>query len=264
MKSAIAILKAKKIILFVLSAALACTMVVLLSCDKEERLVKNEKKEFPFYLGKRIEPVHSKSYIDQPHSTYEFEPVLQGDILKHAFIIKNNTSDVLEIKKAEGCCGCIVESSSKKIQPGLSGRISTLILTESHGGETIEGTVRATTNDKNNPEITIDVKLPVRKFADIDPYRIWMKGSYKNNIVETSTVIPGKDYPFNITDIKVRKGIDISYSWKKIEKQGRKAYEITVKNLKKEPGTYRDVLFVQTDHSARPEFRIRIEGRITE
>ena len=33
-------------------------------------------------------------------------------------------------------------------------------------------------------------------------------------------------------------------------------------NTRTKPGPYQDVLFVQTDHPERPEFRIRVEGRL--
>jgi hypothetical protein len=146
----------------------------------------------------------------------------------------------------------------------MTGKLSVLMLTDSRGGTEINGTIRAQTNDKDRPEISIDVFLYVKEFAALHPYRIWLEGSFKDEISEKCIVIPNKDYPFNITGIKLRKGVWLDYSYREIEKDGRKAFEITVKNTRKKPGPYQEVLFVQTDNSARPEFKIRIEGRITE
>ncbi|HMA86544.1 MAG TPA: DUF1573 domain-containing protein [Desulfosalsimonadaceae bacterium] len=244
-----------------------CLMLSALSisCQKQENSGSEAKKPLNIYSGRDIKPVYSRSEVKNPHTSYEFEPALQGDIVKHDFIIKNDAMAPLELSDVEGCCGCFVESHTRKIPPGESGAISALLLTDSRGGEVIDGTIRAQTNDPNRPEITIDVLMEVKEFADLNPYRIWLKGSVDEEIVEKCIVIPNEDYPFNITDIKNRApGGWIDYSYKEIEKNGRKAYEITVKNTKETPGAYQDVLFVQTDHNARPEFKIRVEGRISE
>ena len=66
-----------------------------------------------------------------------------------------------------GLPGCIVESHSRRIPPGLTGSISTLILTDSRGGEEIAGTIRARTNREELPEIAIDASLLVKEFASL-------------------------------------------------------------------------------------------------
>ena len=252
---------------WLIGVACLCLMfsVAALSCQKQEKAKSKGKKELSLYTGRDVKPVYSRSVVKKPHTSYQFASVLQGDIVKHDFIIKNDTMAPLELSDVEGCCGCFVESYTQKIPPGESGAISALLLTDSRGGEMIDGTIRAQTNDPTRPEITIDVSMRVKAFADLNPYRVWLKGSVDEQIVEKCIVIPNENYPFNITDIKNRApGGWIDYSYKEIEKNGRKAYEITVKNTKETPGAYQDVLFVQTDHIARPEFKIRVEGRISE
>jgi hypothetical protein len=234
------------------------------ACKNKENPADISQNKIEFYKGLEVEPIFSHSYVQESHSKYVFDPVLQGDIVKHDFIIKNDSKNTLELMNAEGCCGFIVESYTSKIQPGMTGKLSVLMLTDSRGGTEINGTIRAQTNDKDRPEISIDVFLYVKEFAALHPYRIWLEGSFKDEISEKCIVIPNKDYPFNITGIKLRKGVWLDYSYREIEKYGRKAFEITVKNTRKKPGPYQEVLFVQTDNSARPEFKIRIEGRITE
>ncbi len=242
---------------------LLITVIAPLGCKNKDSSAEG-KPTLNFYTGREIEPIRSRSYIEKAHSKYVFEPVLQGDIVKHDFIIENVSKTALELKGAEGCCGAIVNSFTSVIPPGQSGKISVLLLTDSRGGQTIDGTIRAQTNDKNRPEIKIDISIYIKEFAALHPYRIWLEGSPEEDIAKTSIVVPNEAYPFNITGIKTRKGVWFEYSYRQIEKDGRKAYEITVTNTRKKPGTYQDVLFVQTDHSARPEFKIRVEGRISE
>jgi hypothetical protein len=222
-----------------------------------------EKRESRLYRGLDY-TVYSKSVVDEPHSSYEFEPALQFDYVEHDFIIENNSSEPLEIIKAEGCCGCNVKTYSRQIPPGLTGQITVLIITDTRGGTDVSGTIRAFTNDPSQPEITIDVFCPIKQIALIDPFKIMLNGSYNNELKGTAIVVPEQDFPFSITGIKPKKGLDISHSFTEIRKDGRKAYEITVKNTRKENGIYRDTLFIQTDHPRRPEFRIRVQGEVFE
>lgn len=254
--------------LFVIGLLCFCLLLSAapLSCQKQENAESKDREPLGIYSGMDTKPVYSRSEVKGGHSSYEFEPALQGDIVKHDFIVKNDSMAPLELSQVEGCCGGFVESYTQKIPPGESGAISAVLLTDSRGGEVIDGTIRAVTNDPDRPEITIDVKMEVKEFADLNPYRIWLKGSLEEEIAEKCIVIPNENYPFNITDIKNRaaKGGWIDYSCREIQKDGRKAYEITVRNTRETPGNYQEVLFVQTDHSERPEFKIRVEGRISE
>ena len=253
----------KKKIMIVFSCLMLVMLTAFPACTKEES-GKTKDRLPDFYRGLPVAPLYSKSYITQPKSRYAFEPVLQGDIVNHDFIIKNDSQKVLELSDVEGCCGCYVQSYSRSIQPGLTGKISVLILTDSRGGQEISGTVRAATNDENRPEIIMEISILVKEFASLSPYRIWLKGEPGQDIVEKCIVIPNEAYPFRITGIKVRKGVWFDYGYREIEIKDKKGYEITVKNTRKKIGSYQDVLFVQTDNSARPEFKIRIEGRIGE
>jgi len=225
---------------------------------------KVKKQKFPFYKGLEMEPKYSKSVIDKIKNHYVFEPVLQGDLVKHDLMLKNNSATPLELKKVLSCCGSLVDAYTRKIEPGETGVISVVLLTDRYGGKEIHGTIRAVTNDPNRPEITIDISCEVKKFADISEHKIMLDGSIHQPIEGTSVVVPAEEYPFTITGIKPRKGIDIHYSYKEIQKDGKKGYLITAKNKRTKSGVIRDILFVQTDHPARPEFKIRVQGKITE
>jgi hypothetical protein len=238
--------------------------VFALACTREGEPDPIGEHEPIFYRGLAVEPRYSKSLVERPHTRYAFEPVLQGDIVRHDFLIENDSARALELSGVKACCGFLVESYSRRIEPGLTGRISTLVLTDSRGGQQIRGTIHARTDDESRPEIAIDVSLLVKEFASLSDYRIWLRGSAKDDLVETCRVIPNGEYPFSITGIKARKGVWFDYSYEEIEANGERGYEITVRNTREKIGSYQDVLFVQTDNSARPEFKIRIEGRISE
>lgn len=229
--------------------------------DRKPKLPPKDKRVSQLYRGLDY-TVYSSSTLEAFKSSYVFKDALQYDYVEHAFIIKNDSPDPLEIKKAVGSGGCRVSSYSRKIPPGLTGRMSVMIITDTLGGQGINGIVRAETSDKNNPEIIIDISCFIKKVASVSPYTINLIGSYTEELEGTSIVIPADDFPFKITGIKPKKDVDIAYSYKEVEKDGKKGYSISVRNTKKEKGVYRDILYIQTDNPKRPEFRIRVWGDV--
>lgn len=225
---------------------------------------KSKKEIYPFYQGLELGPKISKSVIDKTKNRYVMEPVLQGDLVQHDFMLKNDSQQPLELKKVQSCCGSLVDNYTRRIEPGETGVVSVVLLTDRYGGQEIHATVLLTTSDAGRPEITIDISCYVKKFADISEHTIMLDGSLRQPIEGTSMVVPADNYPFSVTGIIPRKGIDILYSYEEIQTAGRKGYRITAKNKREKPGVIRDILFVQTDHPAKPEFKIRVQGKITE
>jgi hypothetical protein len=231
-------------------------------CSTNDKFPTGQKQKLNFYFGLPEKPVYSKSVVDSAKSKYEFDPVLQFDLVQHDFIIKNTSNQVLELKKVEACCGSLVEAYTREIPAGKEGVIKTILLTDRRGGEEIQGTIRATTNDPKHPEWTIDISCFVKKFADISVFTIMLNGSWLETIEGSSVIIPTHEYPFRITGLKVKKGLDITYGYKEIKHSGKKGYLITAKNKRKEAGVIRDTIYVQTDNPSRPEFIIRVQGKV--
>jgi hypothetical protein len=184
--------------------------------------------------------------------------------VQHDLLIPNDGDETIELTRVTACKGCILDGHTKEIAPGGRGRVSLLLLTDSLGGQAIDGTVLIETSDPDRPRIDVDVTMAVKEFASLAPYRVWLQGKAGEPIVAKCLVVPNADYPFNITDIKPRKGAWFDWSLAETTHEGRRAYEITLTNTRQKPGPYQDVLFVQTDHPARPEFKIRVEGRLSD
>jgi hypothetical protein len=257
----------KKKIFFFGCIFLGLVAVILVSwnmCSINATPPAGENTKPPFYMGIPQKPVYSKSVVDSPKSSYEFEPVLQFDQVNHDFIIKNTADHPLDLKKATGCCGSLVEAFSSQIPAKGEGVVKVLLFTDKRGGELIRGTIRIMTNDPVHPEWTIDISCYVKKFADISVHTIMLNGSWRNPIEDSSIVLPIPDYPFKITALKVKRGIFITCGYKEIMQAGRKGYLIWARNTRKEPGAIRDTIYVETDNKARPQFLIRVQGRLTD
>ena len=68
---------------------------------------------------------------------WDFGQVKQGEILKHDFLLKNETADVLKINSVNTSCGCTVSQSAKKsLLPGESTTISVSFNSRGYLGET--------------------------------------------------------------------------------------------------------------------------------
>lgn len=223
-------------------------------------------RPFELYLGMEPRRVHSSSRVTEATSRQALGAVLQGDVVHHTFRIPNPGAEEMEIRNLKLCSGCILGGYTRRVPPGLEGAISIVIPTDWLGGREIDGPITAETTAESLPRLEIRVSLTVREFAELSPYRIWLEGrpDPAHPLMATCLVVPNEAYPFEITGIRARKGVWFEHAWKEVEHEGRRAFEITVRNTRRKPGPYQDVLFVQTDHPERPEFKIRVEGRIAE
>ncbi len=219
-------------------------------------------KPFSVYNGLPPRTVMGESVIRGGRGRTVLEPVLQGDVVHHEVRLVNESDMPWTLENLQVCSGCMLNGWTKTIGAGETGSVAFVIPTDAWGGRKLEGTIHADTNATNPSRLAIDIELEIREFAALSPYRVWLKGSIGDVIQETCLVVPNADYPFSITGIRTRKGVWIEHEVRNIEHEGQPAFAIDVRNTREKPGPYQDVLFVQTDHPERPEFKIRVEGRI--
>ena len=221
-------------------------------------------KPRPFSVYTGVEPtrVRSTSRVEGATGRVEIEPVLQGDFVHHEFTIANPTNETLELALPRVCSGCMLDSYSRQIRAGGEGQIGIVIPTDALGGQTLDGRITVETSSATLPRIEIDVLLTVNEFASLSRYRVWLEGAADDPIVESVVVVPNAAYPFEITEVRARKGIWFEHHVEETQRDGRAAYEIRLRNTRRKPGPYQDVLFVRTNHPERSEFKIRVEGRI--
>jgi len=142
--------------------------------------------------------------------------------------------------------------------------------------------IRVQTNDPTKSNIRLQISGQVEKFVTIQPMMASMIGFSSEPIESKVRIIPEEKYPFKILEVKAEKGGHIAYKLEektfseppepgkpkseepeaekpKIEKSG---YELTVENIKKDPGRYRDFIYLKTDSEVRPEIVIKVFGNI--
>lgn len=150
----------------------------------------------------------------------------------------------------------------RQIPPGQEGSIEVKVNTDGYGGEKIRESVRIRTNDPNRPWIEVAVTGMVEKFAEIRPERVRLAGPAGSPLVAEVVIIPRKDLPFSIGEVKAKNGTFIKYELTERCTEGKNRCVIRVENTRSEKGFYADALYIRTDSKIRPMIPIYITGMI--
>jgi len=136
------------------------------------------------------------------------------------------------------------------------------VTTGGYGGSKIRKTVRIRTNDPKFPFLAVSVSGQVEKFAEIRPERVFLSGLAGSPLSMDVEIIPRKEYPFTIQDVRAKDGRFIRWSLE--EKCGKKSdrYVIKVESIRPGKGGFADIIFVKTDSLVRPTISIYVTGSI--
>lgn len=118
------------------------------------------------------------------------------------------------------------------------------------------------TNAPNNQKIYLRIMGNVKNFVTIVPKRVTLRGFTDTPINATVKIIPEKEYPFKIAEVKAINGENIRFELEKINNSEKTEYVLTVENLKKDKGRYFDTIKLKTDSKIRPEIKIHVYGYI--
>jgi hypothetical protein len=115
--------------------------------------------------------------------------VTQGEIVEHVFVFTNKGTGTLEIINASPSCGCqAVSIPKKKIQAGKRGQIGLKINTENMFGA-VEEMINVTTNDPNQPTVTLTVKMIVDREFEISEPSIYFGNAPEGKEVRREIII---------------------------------------------------------------------------
>lgn len=190
---------------------------------------------------------------------FQFDPVIEGTVITHEFIIKNTGNVPLSIERVKASCGCTTADYTKQILPGAEGKISIKGNTTGYAGRKFLKTIAVYTNDPKNRQLNLYFKGEVEAFSLIEPKNIILKGNAGSIIQSQITITPLKKYPFNIVSSyadNLEKKITFA-----LEKRADK-YLLTAKNLIEKAETYQGSIHLKTDNPVQPEIIIYVTGLI--
>jgi hypothetical protein len=94
---------------------------------------------------------------------WDFGQVQQGEVLKHDFLFKNETADVLKINSIKTSCGCTASQADKQeILPGESTKISVTFDSHKYLGE-VKQFVYVNTDNADLSVVRFIIKVQVVK-----------------------------------------------------------------------------------------------------
>jgi hypothetical protein len=112
--------------------------------------------------GKDQGPVVSAAKMIDPF-TLDFGKVKQGEVLKHSFILKNDSKKLLIIKDVNTSCGCTASKAGKKtLAPGESTTIDISFNTKGYSGQ-VSQFIYVNTDSIDKPVIRFMIKAEVVK-----------------------------------------------------------------------------------------------------
>lgn len=114
------------------------------------------------------------------------------------------------------------------------------------------------TNDPKKKQIVLTMNGKVEKFANIVPARLRLDGRVDEELVKKITITTRDKYPFKILGTRVSKTNILKVAWEPVKGVKIPEYQLTVKNLRKKPGSYNDNIYVKVDSKVKPELRIRV------
>lgn len=117
-------------------------------------------------------------------------------------------------------------------------------------------------NDPQRPQLLLTVAGDVEPFADIHPERIILQGDGDRPIRQELVVSPRARYPFKVTEVKSKSGVNIQYDLREHATSEGISYVITVENTKTTAGKYYDTLLIATDSQLKPTIPVHVYGTI--
>ena len=117
-------------------------------------------------------------------------------------------------------------------------------------------------NDPKRPQLVLSVAGAVEVFADIKPGRIILRGSSGQVMRQEIVVTPRAGYPFKLTEVTAKNGVNIRYEMREQETPEGKSYVVVVENTRTKPGKYYDTLLLSTDSKLKPKIPIHVYGTI--
>ena len=105
---------------------------------------------------------------------------------------------------------------------------------------------------------------PVKRFADISPSIVSLRGHVGSKIERSVTIRQEPDYPFRVVDVRAQKGENIRFTWEAFQDKKGAGYRLLVENLSEKRGRYHDSIILMTDSKIRPEIRISVRADIRE
>ena len=116
------------------------------------------------------QPAANKPVIQCDELIHDFEVIMSGPVLTHAFELRNRGNAPLEIKQVKPSCGCTIAGSyPKTIQPGESGKFPFSLASKKLNSGPFSKSIQIYSNDPATSPLRLTLKGECKHYVDRKP-----------------------------------------------------------------------------------------------
>ena len=179
-------------------------------------------------------PHGPKIHFDQ--TIHDFGKIPGGQIVKHTFVFTNIGDQLLELSNVQPQCGCTTAGEwTRKVEPGQTGSIPIQFNSGNFSGE-IHKSITVTSNDKNQPQLALQLKGSIWKPIEVTPQFAVLNVSAESpsNAPAKVKIVNNTDAPLNLSPPE---SSNRSFKAELATLKGGKEFELTVSAVPPLTGT---------------------------
>lgn len=208
--------------------------------------------------GQPAGPLTDKVKAVVDNMTFDFGEVWVGPKLEHAFKIKNEGTEPLEIRSVKPSCGCTAAGDHPKvIKPGETGEFPFSLKSEALHDKFTK-TIKVMTNEQENSTMTLTLTGVAKQYVEVTPPTISF-GSLKSTdtIEKTVTIKNNGEKPMELALGETDKAMPFKYEL--TEKEKGKLFELRVTTVAPiKEGTHNASVNLTTNVEEKKELKIGV------
>ncbi len=136
-----------------------------------------------------------------PQADFNWGAVLEGDVVEHAFEIRNEGGVPLFISDVKTTCGCTSSRFDRQIAPGSSGVVVIQLRTRGYSGS-IKKTAQIVSNDQTVKMYTVSLSGAINPVVRFEPDRPALEGLRGETLATTVKIIRNVPEDIKIVSVK--------------------------------------------------------------
>ncbi len=130
--------------------------------------MKSSRLTLPILLVLLAGPAEAASRLVAPEAAWNAGVVAKGEVIRHAFVIRNEGATDLHLTEVRPSCGCTAAEYDRTIGPGKEGRITLVVETKGFQGP-ISKSALVLSDDPAAPQTSLVVSATVKPVVDVLP-----------------------------------------------------------------------------------------------
>lgn len=186
--------------------------------------------------------------LEMPATLVDLVMVQEGQVLKACFKMHNTGNQTLLIHEVKSSCGCTRVDHPRELAP--SGRAELCLAIDTfgiHGMHKFKTAVSC--NDPERPAITVQVRARIAPMVTLSPDQVFFRDAAGKDLSRDILIETKGERPLNVQLEGHNLGEKVSVALTPIA-AGRQ-FRLSVRNLVREPGSYRGRIMLTSDHPGR-------------